>query len=262
MPKRVRALLVLVVVSAIVAYWVYVFYQQRLSQENPYIQASGSIEATEIDVSSQVPGKVLRVYATEGDVVRKGRKLVVLDDTILRDQVAQAKAGVSIAQTNYHDAVDNDSDAEQDVALAQLEQARLALSMARVQRSYATITAPTTGTVLSRAIEAGEVVSPGNTLIALSDLRTVNLTIYVPEPNLGEVRIGAEAFVSVDAFPGRRFRGHVSSVATEPEFTPVNVETKEQRVKTVFAVAINLPNRLGVLKPGMPADASIKKVRL
>ena len=71
------------------------------------------------------------------------------------------------------------------------------------------------------------------------------------------MRVGAEAEVTVDGLSGRAFAGRVTYVSSEAEFTPRNVQTKEERAKLVFAVKIELPNPDAVLKPGMPADALI-----
>jgi HlyD family secretion protein len=121
------------------------------------------------------------------------------------------------------------------------------------------VRAPTAGTVLVRTIELGEWVQPGTTLYTLVDLGQLYLKIYVPEPDIGKIVHGQAARVHVDAFPGRFFPARVSKIAAEAEFTPKNVETREERVKLVFAVELALgENPGGVLKPGMPADAVVR----
>ncbi|MDQ1324473.1 MAG: rane fusion protein YbhG, partial [Chloroflexota bacterium] len=114
--------------------------------------------------------------------------------------------------------------------------------------------APAPGTVLTRAIEPGEVVMPGAALLTLGDLDRLTLTVYVPEDRLGEVVLGQAVDVSVDSFPGESFRGTVQRIADEAEFTPRNVQTVEGRKTTVFAVELALDPSGGKLKPGMPAD--------
>ena len=118
---------------------------------------------------------------------------------------------------------------------------------------------PIDGRVLTRTVERGERVEPGTPLFTLVDLDRLYVKIYVPEPSIGKVALGQEARVSVDAYPGRAFPARVSRVSQEAEFTPKNVETREERVKLVFAVEVSLlENPQGVLKPGMPADAVIR----
>jgi len=83
----------------------------------------------------------------------------------------------------------------------------------------------------------------------------------VPEERMGRLKIGQPADVFVDAFPGRAFRGRITEIASQAEFTPRNVQTKQERVKLVFGVRLTLENQDGLLKPGMPADAQIHTER-
>ena len=94
-------------------------------------------------------------------------------------------------------------------------------------------------------------------MLTLGDLDHVTLTVYVPEDRLGQVKIGQAVAVNVDSFPGQSFEGKVVRIADEAEFTPRNVQTKEERVNMVFAVEVRIPNPDHALKPGLPADAAI-----
>ena len=94
-------------------------------------------------------------------------------------------------------------------------------------------------------------------MLTLGDLDEVTLTVYVPEDQLGRVRLGQSVDVRVDTFPDRVFQGQVVAIAHEAEFTPRNVQTQEERVNMVFAVDVSIPNPDHLLKPGVPADAVI-----
>ena len=96
---------------------------------------------------------------------------------------------------------------------------------------------------------------PGGTLFMLADLDDLTLTVYIPEAELGEVRLGQSAQIQVDAYDDF-FDGKVSHIASAAEFTPRNVQTQEERVHMVFAVKILLDNHEDFLRPGMPADAT------
>jgi HlyD family secretion protein len=104
-------------------------------------------------------------------------------------------------------------------------------------------------------MERGELAAPGMGLFVLTDLRTMKLTIYVPEPDLGKIRLGEQAGISVDSHPRRLFPGTVTYISPIAEFTPRDVQTKDERVKLVYAVRIAVANPEGIFKPGMPADA-------
>ena len=120
-----------------------------------------------------------------------------------------------------------------------------------------TIVAPAGGIVTHKAAEAGEMVFAGATVVTLAELDSVYVMIYLTEGDVGRVRLGDAADVEIDAFPGRPFPGRVTYISPEAEFTPKNVQTKEDRVKLVFGVKIEIENREGLLKPGLPADAAI-----
>jgi len=84
------------------------------------------------------------------------------------------------------------------------------------------------------------------------------LTIYVPETQIGKIKIGDVIPIQVDAFPGKVFQGKVIYIASQAEFTPRNVQSKAERVNLVFAVKLQIPNPQMELKPGMPADARLE----
>ncbi len=172
-------------------------------------------------------------------------------------QVRQAEAGVRLAEAALFLAsagAQPEAVALAEAKLAQVEAARNGL---RVQTVKSTITSPLAGIVTSRIADPGEMAAPGAPLLVVADLSQITLVVYVPEPRIGQVRVGQVAQVTVDAYPGRTFTGAVSYISPRVEFTPKNVQTQEERVETVFAVEIKLANADGYLKPGMPADAEL-----
>jgi HlyD family secretion protein len=172
-------------------------------------------------------------------------------------QYRAAASAVDMAQAQL-DGLEAGATAEEiAIAEAQVEQSQAALDALAVQRDKQTIAAPVGGVVLEVSIHAGELAAPGGTLLTLGHLDQVTLTVYVPEDRLGQVKIGQRVAVSVDSFPGRTFDGTVVRIAEEAEFTPRNVQTKEERVNMVFAVEVRIPNPDHALKPGVPADAVI-----
>jgi HlyD family secretion protein len=117
--------------------------------------------------------------------------------------------------------------------------------------------APLDATVLTKAVEAGEVVAAGKPLVLLGDLDHPWIKVYVTETEVGKVKLGAPARILVDSFPQQPFRGTVSWIADEAEFTPKNIQTKEERVNLVYAVKITIDNAQRKLKAGMTADAEL-----
>ena len=166
-------------------------------------------------------------------------------------QLAAAKAELDLT-------VNGATSEEIRTAQGQVEQARGALAEAKSQLGQVTIIAPEDGVVTVKSREVGEVVSVGTPIIRIANLNKVWLRVYAPLPTLGKIKLGQRAYVLTDTYPGKVYHGQVASIKEEPEFTPKNVQTTEERVKLVYAIRIDIDNRSRELKPGMPADADIK----
>lgn len=169
----------------------------------------------------------------------------------------QAEAAVWVAEANLTAVKANPTAEDIAVAQAQVAEAEAALTQVKVQLDKLTLTAPRAGLISHRLVQPGELAAPGAVLLELSDIETVDLTVYIPETLIGRVKIGQPAQVYVDAYPGEVFDGTVSFINHEAEFTPRNVQTKEERVNLVFGIKIALDNPDHRLKPGMPADAEL-----
>jgi multidrug resistance efflux pump len=169
----------------------------------------------------------------------------------------QAEAAVLMAKANLTAVQANPTAEDIAVAQAQVQEAEAAMDLIEVQLAKQTLTAPRDGLISQKLVNPGELAAPGAILMELSDIDTVDLTVFIPETRIGEVQIGQQALVYVDAYPGETFEGEVTFIAHEAEFTPRNVQTQEERVNLVFAVKITLDNPDHRLKPGMPADAEL-----
>jgi len=169
----------------------------------------------------------------------------------------QAEAAVAAAQAKLDLLQAGPTSEEVAAAEANLKQAQAAVDALRVEREKTILRAPVEGLIMSRSIEQGEIAAPGATLLRLADLDRVKLTVFVPETQIGSVQLGQPVDVAVDAYPGRTFQGKVTLIAHEAEFTPRNVQTQQERTNLVFAVKVSLDNPDHLLKPGMPADATL-----
>lgn len=142
-------------------------------------------------------------------------------------------------------------------ARARLKESTEALNESRTRLSYAVLAAPMPGLVISKHIEAGEQVNAGTPVITIGDMENTWLRAYIPETDLGKIKVGQKVRVKTDTYPGRVYNGNISFIASEAEFTPKNVQTEKERVKLVYRIKITIPNPRMELKPGMPADAEI-----
>jgi HlyD family secretion protein len=178
-----------------------------------------------------------------------------LDTAASRAQVEQAQAALrgAQAQTGLVEQRRRDVDA----ARAALAQAQAALRLAQTTRGNTTVRAPIAGVVVSRSVEVGDLVTTGTPIVTIADLDRVFLRIFIAETDLARVKVGQSVRVTVDAFRDRAFPGTVEEISNRAEFTPGNVQTREERTKLVFAVRVAMSNPERVLKPGLPADAVI-----
>jgi HlyD family secretion protein len=293
------------------------------------VESTGTIEATQVDIRSEVAGRILNLAFDEGDRVKPGDVLAAIDHEKMdlelqsaegRLQEAQArldqlqsgfrKEDVQKAQealqeaeiffdnakreyervqklytdkvapestrdsleTSYKSAHKRYERAKQDNQMLQSgyriediaagqavrESAEAAVNLIKRRIKDATITSASKGIISERYVEPGELVSVGSVLFSIIDLQDMWIMAYVSEKNLGKVKIGQAAAVSVDSFPGRTFPGKVIYISPEAEFTPKNIQTKEERVKLVYGVKVQIKNDEELLKPGMPADVAIE----
>jgi len=170
-------------------------------------------------------------------------------------EVRQAKAGVLLAQAGELEVARK----RQELATLQatIARDRAALAAAEAQLGYTVLRSPQTGVVLRKHVEPGEMIAAGTPAVTIADLKNIWLKIYIPEPQLGLIKLGQVGEITTDSYRGKVYRGTVTFISSEAEFTPKNVQTQEERVKLVFAVKVTVDNLNQELKPGMPADATV-----
>lgn len=142
-------------------------------------------------------------------------------------------------------------------AKAHLDQAEANVEIINKTIRDCFVKAPINGQIVKSFIEMGEFASPMTSLTKITDLSLGKLTVYVSEKNLGKVKLGQKAEITTDSYPDIKYEGKVIFISPEAEFTPKNIQTKDERTKLVFAVKIQIPNPNCELKAGMPADAKI-----
>jgi HlyD family secretion protein len=142
-------------------------------------------------------------------------------------------------------------------ANAKIQQARAQLTEAQANRQDLNITAPFSGTIVTRTAEPGEVVASGTAIVTLLDLSKVYLRGFVPEGEIGKIKLDQPARVYLDSNPNQPLEAVVSRIDPEATFTPENTYFRDERVKQVVGLKLQLKNAAGYAKPGMPADGEI-----
>jgi multidrug resistance efflux pump len=144
-------------------------------------------------------------------------------------------------------------------ARAQLAEAEARLEQIKVQIDEGEIKAPASSNVEILPVRPGDLITPNQTIARLLEKDQIYIRVYVPEPRLGLVRVGQKARIKVDTFTDRTFDGTVEQINTQGEFTPRNVQSRDERNHLVFGVKVRIDNREGKLKPGMAADVTLEK---
>jgi len=281
--KIISAILVLVVLCATIFFFL-------IQKKSRGIYGSGMIEVKEVEISTKLSGQIKEITTDEGNYVKQGDTLVIIDHRELLAQKDQAMAGMQVAEQSLNEIALNKKDLEKNVqriqnlyaagnvsekeledietrlevlktqenrAKASIKGAQAQLNFIQAQLENAYILSPLSGVVLARNFEKGELVFQGARLLAVGDLDSAWLKIYIVERDIGRVWLGAKSNVYVDAYPKEVFSGAVTWISSEAEFTPKNIQTKEERSGLVFAIKITIPSTNQKLLPGMPADAEI-----
>ena len=144
-----------------------------------------------------------------------------------------------------------------DKARNDFKAAQASLELALTRLGYATITSPVNAVVLVRPMEPGMTAAVGAPVLTLGDMDNIYFQGYIPETDLAKVKFGMKAYVTTDAYPGKKYPAWVSFINSKAEFTPKTVETYKERVTLVYRCKVRAQNLNYELKPGMPAEAVI-----
>lgn len=306
-PTTYRLLAAAILVGTIVA--AYFGANGRTSLPPGIASGNGRLEATEVDVASKSPGRLLSVRVREGDAVEKGQVLAEMDVEDLKAEFRAAEAGIRQAMAAAAEARTLFSGAKsaQDIAAADLGRTRAlagkgfvsrerldhdenrlqvakanaeaarnrtlaaeeAVAAARARSEAirtalddAALRAPVSGRVLYRLAEPGEVLAAGGKALTLIDLSEIYIPIYLPALEAGRVALGSPARILLDALPDAPIPGRVTYVSPRAQFTPKEVETRNEREKLMFRIKIEadpgwVKAHSGLAKPGMPGTAYV-----
>jgi HlyD family secretion protein len=289
--RKVVAIIVILTVISVLIYLIIADQNSKLAPDLPgQVTATGMIEVTEIDISPKISGQIMRLTKRLGENADSGQLLASIDVremTVRLDeiesgyelidaQIAQARiqlanlnknlertqkalqAGAA-TQSQYDDILAQRDYTGQQIKTLNTQKLNLSAQKETLmtQISFSQIHAPQSGWITSRNQEPGELALPGVPIYTLSILDEAHINVYIKETRIGEINLGDSAYVIIDTYPDQKFRGFIDFISPEAEFTPKNIQTKEERVKLVFEVRIILPNPEYKLKPGLPADVII-----
>jgi HlyD family secretion protein len=258
--------------------------QARIDAEGRVRQAEAELASAEAELAQQEASLKLALFdkdaytrlAQTGAVSeRQGRQAVTAAEqqtavvAAAKRRVEAARGALTAAKANLENpniraaqeaAVRKriaQQEAEIAAAVASANEARFALQEAQANRQDLFVTAPFDGTIVTRSAEPGEVVAAGTAIVTLLDFTKVYLRGFVPEGEIGRVKVGQPARVYLDSNPNQPIEAFVSRVDPEATFTPENTYFRQDRVKQVVGVKLQLKGAIGFAKPGMAADGEI-----
>jgi len=173
-----------------------------------------------------------------------------------RADVARAEAALRVSEANRLELRRREEDLK--ARRAELARANAQVAITDTQINDTVVVAPIDGVVLVKSAEVGEVLAAGTTVVTIGDIDHPWLRGYVNETDLGRIHLGESASLTTDSFAGKTYPGRISFIASEAEFTPKQIQTKEERVKLVYRIKIEVDNRNHELKSNMPVDAEIR----
>ena len=237
--KKIIPLAVILVIGSVI------FLKVKSGRDFRY---SGTIEATEIDLSSRISGVIGSYGAKEGELVKKGSVIASLDCEDLRLAADIAGEDFRRGEELYK----SGSFSKENYDRLKYKRDDSAL---RVR--WCAVKAPVSGRLLYSYREAGELAAPGTKLATVADLAEVWAYIYVPHDMLATIKTGMAVKGFLPEAGGREFGGRISVIYSEAEFTPKNVQTRKERTRLVFAVKVSFPNPDETLKPGMTIEVKL-----
>ena len=276
-PAGRRGVVAALAVIAILVSGLAVYKVVRNVEKGRYIKVSGNIEGNDVRISFRVRGQIEELIADEGTVLKVGDVVAKLNKDDLTKQRDEAAAALKLAEFQYQldqldyvraenlfkegaiSAQDRDkAKTKSDTDSANVDKLKAQLEIAELRLyDWADLKSPLNGYVITKSALQGEVVQEGAPVFTAVDLNDIWVTAYINERDLGKVKLDQKAHVTIDAFPGRKYKGWVSFISQQTEFTPKYIQTTEERVKYVYRIKVKVDNSSLELKPGMPADAYI-----
>lgn len=169
----------------------------------------------------------------------------------------KAELGLEAAQTSKEILEEGPPESSLEGARAALRAAQATVADIERRIEAQEVRTPLDGTVLDVYLKPNEIALPSQPMVAIANLDSLSLTVYLPESDFSKAEIGQTVSIMVDTFPDQLFEGTITAISDQAEFTPRNVQTPRERVILVFAVKISIPNPDLVLKPGIPVDVNL-----
>ncbi len=236
----------------------------------------GNVDIRQVNLGFRIAGKLKEMKADEGDIIKKGDLLAILDDEVYVNQLNQAKAQLAQAEVTYDNAnllynrnlelcqrkliakqeCDNLS-LKKKAAKANLDFAKAGLDQANTTLNDSRLIAPSNGVVLTKIQEIGAIIGSGTPVYTLSLNESMWVRTYIQETQLGKIKLGDKVTILTDS-TDKTYKGKIGFISPVAEFTPKNIETSSLRTDLVYRLRIVVEDADDYLKQGMPVTVKLK----
>jgi len=235
--------------------WVYQLEQARGGYEMAEAQFRLALKGAREEDVIQAEAN----YSNAKDDLKRMEELYRVK-SVSEKQVDDSRTRFIVSQQMWEKMKRGSRQEEIDAARGRRDQTKAQMASLQKKVNDCVVTAQVAGTVTKRFVEQGELASTGMSLYRISNLSSMEITIYVSESDLPKVKLNQKAIINIDAFQNKDYEGKVTFISSTAEFTPKNIQTKDERTKLVFSVKVKVPNPDGSLKAGIPADVVLRTV--
>jgi HlyD family secretion protein len=234
--------------------------REALQAQHDGAVAQRSALQSQLEIAKRNHERMQRLFAQQAATSQQldlaERDYRVLQDQLkAQDEQIEAQARQVTAQTSQIAATEQ----QQRTARTQVSAAEAQVAQLEDRIHKSTVSNPRAGTVLVTYVEPGEVVQAGQPLYKIADMQNVDVRAYVSQPQLAAVMVGKPARVTLDNGDSRQtLTGTITWIATQAEFTPTPIQTRDERADLVYAIKIRVANQNGMLKIGMPVDVDFQ----
>jgi HlyD family secretion protein len=260
------------ILSIVLSFIIYKSFFNDVSE----IILNGNVEIQDVNVSFRVSGRVHNITSDEGQIVKNGDIIAVLEDDIYKAQFDLAKSKFAESDFNFKNAekdyirnkglyqrksisekLYDDSLVKYNISKSQRDASSSNLELAKINLDDTVLKSPVDGIVLNRNIEVGEIVNAGSIAFSIMPNSKTKIKTFANEEVLSKIKYNDKVYVIIDSISNKKFLGHISFISSEAEFTPKNIETKELRTSLMYRIRITLDTESPELKGGMPVTCRL-----
>jgi HlyD family secretion protein len=224
-----------------------------------YLDLSGTIEASQYDVVSEVSGRVVDIKKNEGENLKKGDEILVIDSSNEELNKDRNQLLIDVKKSQLDELEDSISDSKKEQMELDIKQQEKVLDQSLLLLDKYKIKSQNDGVLNYSIFEIGELVNVGSVVCTVIDLEDLWINMYIPQKHLDLINLNDE--INLEDSNGEKIKGKIVYISDKAEFTPKNIETDESKENTVFKFKVEILDDVKDLKPGMTISAKFEPIK-